>query len=299
MTTHGFTTGQTTVLPTARAEVFFDGTFSEPRLQHPEGVAIGPDGWIWCGSENGQILRIAPDASQIEEVARIGGFTLGLAFDGDRALFFCDNKDAAVYRLDLATRAVRRFTPPGIRIPNYPVVDTARNVLYVSDSHHFSEPGPGVWRYDLTTGEGGLWFGEAMVFANGMALSPSGDALLVCETFARKVTRIAIGADGNAGNATTFASDLPGLPDGIAFNDEGVLFVGCYEPSRVLRVQPDGTKSDVYIEDPTAHLFAHPTNIAFNGADLFTANLGRWHITRIATDTTARPLWEAARDARA
>ena len=43
---HGFTTGQATVLPMERGEVFFDGIFSEPRLQHPEGLAIGPDGWI-------------------------------------------------------------------------------------------------------------------------------------------------------------------------------------------------------------------------------------------------------------
>ncbi len=299
MIAHGFTTGQATVLPMARAAVFFDGVFSEPRLQHPEGVAIGPDGWVWCGSENGQILRIAPDASRIEEVARVGGFTLGLAFDSDRALFFCDNKDAAVYRLDLASRTVRRFSPPGIRIPNYPVVDAARNALYVSDSHHFSEPGPGVWRYDLTTAEGGLWFGESMVFANGMALAPAGDALFVCETFARKVTRIAIEADGSAGAATTFAGDLPGLPDGIAFDGKGALFVGCYEPSRILRISPNGKESGVYIEDPTAHLFAHPTNIAFRGADLFTANLGRWHITRIATDTTAPPLWQSATNAQA
>ncbi|HUZ65193.1 MAG TPA: hypothetical protein VMU82_15915 [Acetobacteraceae bacterium] len=95
-----------TVLPLTRAHVFFDGTFTIPRLQHPEGVAIGPDG---------------------------------------------------------------------------------------------------------------------------------GSALYVCETFARRISRIPIGANGAA---------------------------------------------EIHIEDPTAHLFAHPANIAFAGHDLFTANLGRWHITR-------------------
>src|SRR3954467_14162224 len=98
------------VLPPSRGTVFFDGIFSEPRLQHPECVAVGPDGWIWCGSENGQILRVAPDGSGIEEVASTGGFTLGLAFDGDRALFACDLRHAGVFRLDLKMRQLSRFS---------------------------------------------------------------------------------------------------------------------------------------------------------------------------------------------
>ena len=286
---HGFTTGGPTVLPQSRASVLFDGVFSTPRLQHPEGVAVGPDGWIWVGSENGQILRIAPDGSAIEEVASTGGFTLGLAFDGDRALFACDLKAACIFRLDLRDRSLRRFTQPGIRIPNYPLVDRRWNRLLVSDSHDFAKPGPGIWAYDLHTGKGGLWFDRPLVFANGIALAKDG-AVLVCETFARRVTRIAIGVDGRAGAATVYAEDLPGLPDGIAFDDRGELFVGCYEPSRILRIPPGGSAAEVYIEDPTAHLFAHPTNIAFDGANLYTANLGRWHVTKVETDTFGTPL---------
>jgi gluconolactonase len=293
-----FATADRTILSVERASVAFDGIFSEPRLQHPEGLAIGPDGWIWCGSENGEVLRVAADGSRVEKVAQGGGFTLGLAFDGDRALFFCDLKEKCVFRLDLSTNAVERFSPPGISIPNYPVVDAARNRLLVSDSHHFSKAGPGVWTYDLSTGEAELWYGEPMVFANGMALSLDGSALYVCETFACRIRRIAIGADGRPASADLFAVDLPGLPDGIAFDDKGYLFVGCYEPSRVLRIAPTGAKVDVYIEDPTAHLFAHPTNIAFAGSTLFTANLGRWHLTRIDTDTSGRLLWEAAAKSR-
>ena len=298
MNAHGFSTGGPTILPSSRAAVFFDGTFSIPRLQHPECVAVGPDGWIWCGSENGQILRIAPDGSRIEEMASTEGFTLGLAFDGDRALFACDLKHAAVFRLDLRSGDFRRFTPPGIKVPNYPVVDAPRGRLLVSDSHAFGTPGPGIWSYDLATGAGGLWFDAPLNFANGMALAPRGDAVLVCETFARSIARIAIAPDGAAGPASPFASDLPGLPDGLAIDDAGTVFVGCYEPSRVLRIAASGGPAEVYIEDPTAHLFAHPTNLAFDGPWLYTANLGRWHVTRIATDTMGRPLCTTVRDLR-
>jgi sugar lactone lactonase YvrE len=290
MIEHRFSTGGPSILPQSRASVFFDGLFTVPRLQHPEGIAIGPDGWIWTGSENGQILRIAPDASVVEEVASTEGFILGLAFDGARALFVCDLKQAGVFRLDLAKRSLTRFTKPGIVIPNYPLVDRKRNRLLVSDSHHFAKPGPGIWSYDLETGEGALWFDRPLVFANGVALTKAGHAILVCETFARRVTRIEINADGSAGAAAVYADDLPGLPDGLAFDDAGALFIGCYEPSRILRVPAGGGEASVYIEDSAAHLFAHPTNIAFNGADLYTANLGRWHVTRVETDTFGTPL---------
>ncbi len=226
-------------------------------------------------------------------MASTGGFTLGLAFDGDRALFACDLKHAAVFRLDLATRRLERFSAPGILVPNFPVVDRRHNRLLVSDSHAFATPGPGVWAYDLATGSGALWYAEPLVFGNGMALAENDAALLVAETFARRILRIPIQQDGTAGPAAPFATDLPGLPDGLALDDRGQVFVGCYEPSRILRLSPDGRRIDVYIEDATAHLFAHPTNLAFRGTELYTANLGRWHVTRIDSDTTGKPLWEA------
>ena len=38
--------------------------FSQPPLQRPEGVAVHPDGWLWRGGEEGEILRVGPDASR-------------------------------------------------------------------------------------------------------------------------------------------------------------------------------------------------------------------------------------------
>lgn len=279
------------VLPADRAQVFFDGIFHDPKLSHPEGVAIGPDGWVWTGNQDGDILRISPEGDRMERVASTGGFALGLAFDGDRALFVCDLRHATVFRLDLATFELARFTAPGIRIPNYPLVDRARGRLLVSDSHASGTPGPGIWSYDLATGDGRLWYDGDLNFANGLAARPGEDAVYACETFARSITRIPVQPDGTAGPAEPFAADLPGLPDGIAFDAADNLVVGCYEPSRLLRISPDGSRTDLLIEDETAHTFCHPTNIAFDGDALYTANLGRWHITKVAVDIGAPPLW--------
>ena len=56
--------------------------------------------------------------------------------------------------------------------------------------------------------------------------------------------------------------------------------MGCYEPSQVLRIDPSGTV-EVLLRERSAHLLAHPTNLAFRGTTMFTANLGRWHLTRL------------------
>jgi len=292
---HAFATAARTILPEARGSVFFDGIFSEPKLSHPEGVAAGPDGCVWVGNQDGDICRIAPGGHGIERVAGTGGFALGLAFEGDRALFVCDLRHAGVFRLELATGALARFTPPGPRIPNFPLVDAARGRLIVSDSHAPGTPGPGIWAYDLGSGAGGLWYDGALDFANGLAMRAGDAGVYVCETFSRRITRIPVAADGAPGRPEPYAENLPGLPDGIAFDERGNLVVGCYEPSRLLRIPAGGGRAEVLIEDPTAHLFCHPTNIAFDGTALYTANLGRWHVSRVEMDIGAPPLWQASR----
>jgi sugar lactone lactonase YvrE len=266
-----------------QVSVFFDGTVHDPQLDHPEGVAVHPDGSVWCGGERGQIFRLDPDGRSIEEVGSTGGFALGMAFDRTAEhLYMCDLKQAAVFRLETASGRVEHFTdgaPAGpFKIPNYPAFD-ADDRLYVSDSHEFGKPGPGVFRIE-PDGKGELWYDRDVTFANGLAISPDGSALYVAETFASKIFRIPIRDDGTAGEREEVA-DTPGsLPDGLAFDVEGNLYVGCYEPSQVLRIDPGGTV-DVLWHDVTAHTLAHPTNLAFRGTTMFTSNLGRWHLTRI------------------
>ena len=272
------------ILSLDNAEVFFDGIFSEPRLRHPEGIAIDASGDIWCGGETGEIYRIFADGSNIETVASTGGFILGLAFDDDQNLYACDMRHSAVFRLDTRTGDLVHFTSGGggakIRIPNFPVIDGPRNCLYVSDSYDPEEQGPGVWRFDLKSGEGGLWYDRAMTFANGMALSPDKDHLYVAESFAGRVMRIPIDEDGNPQEGELFVEGLERVPDGLAFDTVGNLYISCYEPSRIYRVNPQ-REIHLFIDDPIAHTLCHPTNCAFRGEELFTSNLGRWHITRI------------------
>ncbi len=279
------------LLDTSAASVFFDGLLTEPRLDHPEGLAVHKDGSVWCGGELGQVYRIESNGSSIEQVASSGGFSHGMAFDAEDNLYVCDLKHAAVMRLDAKSGALERFADGAdgrkIKICNYPAFGPDGK-LYVSDSHAFKEPGPGLFRFDLD-GTGDLWYEEPINFANGLAFSPDGRHLYVAETFDNSVFRIPVLDDGSAGEREEVAS-LPGvLPDGLAFDIEGNLYVACYEPSQVLRISADGTKARLIV-DEEAHLLCHPTNLAFRHRTLFTTNLGRWHVTVIETAAEGLPL---------
>jgi sugar lactone lactonase YvrE len=261
-----------------KASIFHDG------LDHPECVAVHPDGSVWCGGEAGQIYRIAADGSSLEvRVEPTGGFTAALAFGPDGLLYYVDVGQRAVFRLDPAGGGPEPVVSGSIgghelRIANAIAFDGAGN-LFLTESWSATEPGPGVFRID-PAGRAELWSPGPFLFANGIAVSPDGDAVYVAETWSRRITRIPVLADGSAGSPALYA-ELPGTaPDGLGFGPDGLLYVACYQPSQVMRIEPGGEPA-VVVRDDDAMVLAHPTNIAFRGRTAFLANLGRWHITAV------------------
>ena len=275
------------ILALAAASVLVDASVGPVRLDHAEGVAVHPDGSVWCGGEAGQVYRIPPEGGTLEvRVAGGDGFTLALAFGPDGLLYYVDLERCAVMRLDPDGGQPEVFAGPKIgghnlTLPNAIAFDDAGR-LYLTESHSPSEPGPGVLRID-PDGSGMLWSEGPFLFANGIAVAPTQDAVYVAETWSRRVTRVPVLADGSAG-APELVAELPGtLPDGLGIGPDGLLYVACYQPSQVMRIDRDGNAS-VLIRDDDAIVLAHPTNIAFRGNTAFCSNLGRWHITAIDLD---------------
>ena len=103
-----------------------------------------------------------------------------------------------------------------------------------------------------------------------------------------RVDRIEIGPDGSAGAIETVVEFPISVPDGVAFDTDGNLYVSMYRPDTIYRLTPSG-QLDVLAEDPEGTLIAAPTNIAFCGPDLdilISANIGRWHLTRYEVGAT-------------
>lgn len=277
------------MLPLDRAHVFCGG------LDHPECVAVHPDGSVWAGGEAGQLYRIEPDGSRAEEVARTGGFILGLAFTpAADALIACDNGRKRLWRYDLSTGALDEFAGSAagrdLRIPNM-VAFTRGGDLFLTDSGGFREVSGCVYRF-RADGTSELWHPGPFPFANGCTLAPDESALYVVCSWGPGVERIEINPDGSAGARTTAVALPQTVPDGVALDADGVLYVSCYTPARIYRVAPGGAP-EVFLDDWEAHTLANPTNIAWGGPafdQLYSANLGRWHVTRIDAGVRGAPL---------
>jgi sugar lactone lactonase YvrE len=264
--------------------IFADG------LDHPECIAVHPDGSVWAGGEAGQIYRVAADGSKIEEVNNTHGFILGIAFSPDASwLAACDLKNKCVWKLDLNTNQLSKFATgaSGIEfnIPNYPSF-TKSGKLFVTDSGAFRQISGKIFCFDQK-GEGSVWHEGPFNFANGLAFSAKEDWLYVVCTWLPGVERIALLADGSAGKREVFCTLPQTCPDGIAFDAQENLYIGCYTPNSIYKVTPQQEVS-LLIDDWEAHTLSNPTNIAFGGKNfnqLFTANLGRWHISKINIQT--------------
>lgn len=170
------------------------GTFESVAtgLDHPEGVAVGPDGLLYAGGEAGQIYRI-DGAGTLEQIASTGGFIYGVTVGGSGDVFACDFGNAAVMRISAAggvsTYSNGTAERP-MRVPNFAAFDGVGN-LYVTDSGEWGDDDGLVYRI-APGGVSEIWASSTPRFPNGCCLSATGDALLVVESRGRAVVRLSL-----------------------------------------------------------------------------------------------------------
>ena len=256
-------------------------------LDHVEGVAWGLDGYCYAGGEAGQIYRIDIERAEAVQIADTGGFILGIALDAKHNIYACDTGNNAVMKIT-PDGAVSKYTSGApdepFNTPNYPAFD-AHGSLYVCDSGDWKSDNGKLYKVS-PGGETQLWTRSLREFPNGLCIGPDGTNLFVAMSLnPPRISEIAISPDGSAGDVRTVVK-LPGsVPDGVAFDTDGNLYIACYRPDRIYRFDNSG-KLEVLADDFEGTLIAAPTNIAFCGVErdiLLSANLGRWHITRYET----------------
>ncbi|MFI5260009.1 MAG: SMP-30/gluconolactonase/LRE family protein [Candidatus Limnocylindrales bacterium] len=261
-------------------------------IDHPECVAWF-DGRVWCGTESGDLLAIDPASGAVETVAHPGGFIAGIAFDQAGRCWICDVAGGRVVRMDRDRRlevVVEAVDGRRLATPNYPAV--ARDgTVWISDS------GTGWGADDGFLFRIGPDAAAALVddscgrFPNGIALSAAEDTLYLVESRLPGIVVYALAGDRTGDRRELLR--MPGtVPDGIALDDAGCLYIGCWRPDRIYRLHADGSL-DVFLDDPTAEYLNSPTNIAFGGSDgrrLYVSGLCGWAITEIDVDVPGRRL---------
>jgi gluconolactonase len=273
-------------IPLSSFRVFADG------LDHPEGVAIGPDGLVYAGGEAGQVYRISPQGEVIL-VGSTEGFLLGICLDAQGNIYACDPKRKNVARMtpqgDVTVYSDGTPDRPMIT-PNFPVFDSAGN-LYVADSGTWHGHNGCIYRI-RPGGSTEIASTEFAEFPNGLALGPDGKELYVALSNVPSVAKAEIRPDGRL-SSPKMVVELPRtIPDGLAFDREGTLFIACYTPDIIYRLTRSGELS-IWAEDWESTLISSPTNVVFAGEDLKTlvvASLARWHLASVEVEVAGCPL---------
>lgn len=212
-----------------------------PEGQGPEDVAVDTQGRIYVGTEQGQILRYSSDLSEIEIFASTGGRPLGLEFDAAGNLIVADGL-RGLLAIDPAGNVSELVTQvDGIPVlladdldiaPDGRIYFSDASMKYPLDSIMLDmlegRPHGRLIRYDPATGQATVLLDD-LYFANGVAVSPDGEFVLVSETYRYRVRRYWL-AGPRAGTDEVWVDGLPGFPDGVSTSERGTYWVAIFTP---------------------------------------------------------------------
>lgn len=224
--------------------------FGYDNLKQPESSAVGPDGRVYTGLNNGQVVRFSPkllaEAGQpgrtsVELVANTGGRPLGMVFHPDGRLVIADGRKGLVA---LSVKEGPKATPTVLSTQSedgpFGFVDDVAvsadgRMAYFSDaSSKFAYPdftsdilehsaNGRLLAYDFQTGQTRTLLNK-LYFANGVALAKDESFVLVNETSAFRITRLWLKGP-LAGQSEVFVDNLPGFPDNIRTDAQGNFWV--------------------------------------------------------------------------
>ena len=210
------------------------------KLNGPEDIAVDSDGTIYTGLEDGRIVKISSEGD-VKSFAETGGRPLGLQWgprgdlivaDGGRGLLSVNPKG------EVTVLVPRAETVPLELADDLDV--SSSGLIYFSDAtgpevemDYYQDlmihrPYGRLLRFDYYTDELEVLL-TGLYFANGVALSPDEDYVLVSEMSEYRITRLWLKGP-RKGKSEVFADNLPGFPDGISGDGNGNYWVALVSP---------------------------------------------------------------------
>ncbi len=284
--------------------VFVTSTFTGELLKYPPGSG---DFEVF-----GSIDEWAPGP--------LGAGFLGIAVDAQGNVYGAAQWGPAtgVYRFDRKTgEATRIAGTEAMSFPNALAFDKRGN-LYVTDSNStgvFNPIPPGdvtmgaIWRIDRY-GVATKWFESPLLGGNGAAggANPVGangivyrkGVLTVANAEGFGLFTVPIHGDGEPGDIELLAGfgvtpdwpvldgpfgPVPAVPDGLALDVHGGIYVASVAQNAVLRLNTDGSV-DVLFHDPASSVLNFPSSVAFGTGAGFKQTL---YVVNLAFDATGAP----------
>lgn len=238
-------------------------------LNRPECVLANARGDIYTADWRGGVAHIRPDGTQVLYFCELPGKRParpnGIALRRDGTFLFADlGVDlGGVFALS-RDGAVRPFIEKvdGIALPpsNF-VAEDAQGRIWITVSTRLV-PRALAYRRDvadgfvvLVDGHGAGIVADGLGYTNEAILDARGEWLYVNETFARVTSRFPVRPDGRLGQREIFLEYGFGTyPDGMAFDEDGHLWVVSIISNRVLRIAPDRTIATIVEDSDPEHV---------------------------------------------
>jgi sugar lactone lactonase YvrE len=213
----------------------------------PEDAVQAPDGHIFVSTHDG-IIKLDAQGENPQRFGSTWGRPLGVAMHPDGDLIVADAYLGLMAVAPDGNHRVLTDKVDGQPIRYADAVDIAPDgrIIFTDASSKFGAQASGgtfeASKLDILEhgGHGRLLaftpqtgvttvLAKGLQFANGVAIDPSGQFALVCETGSYRVVRIPL--DGS-GRIEPILSNLPGFPDNIRRGRNGRYWVGLVSPRR-------------------------------------------------------------------
>jgi gluconolactonase len=259
-------------------------------VDHNESISVGPRGEAYTtGFNTCRVFRLDLATNTAAAFASTAPRrVLGQVVDADGNLYCAEP--------DIPGSQVIKITPDGeqsvyskgpaqqgFMSANTPAFDRSGN-MYISDTGSWSKTIDGhIYRIPPGGGDAEVWCSRPIDTPNGIALDPEEKFVYYVETWGNSISRIAIKKDGSSGEIERVVHMPRHVPDGVAFDEDGRMWIACHRPDKICVFDLETRRLEVFAEDWQGEALRGPCHVAFAGPNrdiLLASSLDRATVQR-------------------